>query len=95
MSFGPYLSHIVEKRTEKEWNSNKLVDKYRVKLSEDKFNEDICFGIWLLGCKFYGAEWVERDYFSELDGILAPYIDHYIDPVETVRQIRDPPEYDD
>ena len=45
--------------------------------------------------KFYGAEWVDYNSFSELDGILAPYIDHYIDPVETIRQIRDPPEYPD
>lgn len=41
--------------------------------------------------RFYGAEyWMEP--FERTEGILAPYLTGYIDPVEIVRQIRDPSE---
>ena len=40
--------------------------------------------------RFYGAEWFEEySPFQELQGILAPYLTEYTDPVKVVREIRD------
>lgn len=99
MSFGPYITDKIEKITEKQWphDSTSFFNNIMIRLDrrleirwKTKRNKVYPFHL-----KVYGAEWVERDWFSELDGILAPYIDHYVDPVETIRQIRDPPEYPD
>jgi hypothetical protein len=59
MSFGPPLK---SNHTEKSWPPlNKLTRyEYIIDLLNSEFMEDICFGVWLLEYKFYGAEWQEE-----------------------------------
>lgn len=89
-AFGPPL--IYTKKTEKEWpappNPEWFVKQFHMK---DIVETSLFISLF---SKFYGAEYIEDNGFESLEGILAPYISGYIDPVEMVRQIRDPLEYD-
>lgn len=50
--------------SEKHWSpiSNKTKTQYSEELDIYDFNKDICFGVWLLFCKQYEAEYIEEEY---------------------------------